>query len=272
MSDEEDIEKTKSLISTGAEIAGAAVAGAIGFFAAGPAGAAGAGTLGVIVAKAGAKLLGDIAERTLSDREKVRVGAAAAIAFDKIEKNSQAGQELRIDGFFEAKDGERSKAEEVLEGTLRRAREEYEEKKIALLGNFYANMAYSPGVSVEEANYYLRLFDSLTYRQLCVVCLIFMKPHHGDFQNLRTTDYRTNNQNMSANTVILLQEILGLYNLGFICCKTTSSEGYSALLGWHDVIPAGMELTGLGERFRKLFMGGGNLVLSDIESSAELLR
>lgn len=42
-SNEEDIEKAKSLISIGAEIAGAAVGGAIGFFATGPVGAAGAG-------------------------------------------------------------------------------------------------------------------------------------------------------------------------------------------------------------------------------------
>lgn len=38
-SNEEDVEKAKSLISTGAEIAGAAVGGTIGFFAVGPAGA-----------------------------------------------------------------------------------------------------------------------------------------------------------------------------------------------------------------------------------------
>ena len=256
----------------GAEIAGAAVGGAIGFFAAGPAGAAGAGTLGVIVARAGAKLLGDVAERTMSEREKVRVGAAAAIAFDKIEKYTQAGNEPRKDGFFDSVEGERSKAEEVLEGTLRRAREEYEEKKIALLGNFYANMVYSPGVSVEEAYYYLRLFDSLTYRQLCVICLIFMKPYYPGFQSLRTTDYRTNNKNMSASAVTLLQEIFAVYSLGLVCVKSTSGEGYSALLGWHDVIPSGLELTGLGERFKDLFMGGGNLVLADIEAVANSLR
>lgn len=190
-SNEEDIEKAKSLISIGAEIAGAAVGGAIG-----PVGAAGAGSLGVIVAKAGAKLLGDVADRTMSAREKVRVGAAAAVAFNKIEKVALSGNEPRKDDFFNSEEGKRSDAEEILEGTLRRAREEYEEKKILLLGNFYANMVYSPGVSTEEANYYLRLFDSLTYRQLCVMSLIMMKPQYSDFQNLRSHDYRTQNAKM----------------------------------------------------------------------------
>ncbi|MDS1619909.1 hypothetical protein [Escherichia coli] len=55
-SNEEDIEKAKSLISIGAEIVGAAVGGAIGFFVTGFVGAAGVGSLGGIVAKAGAKL------------------------------------------------------------------------------------------------------------------------------------------------------------------------------------------------------------------------
>ena len=113
-SNEEDIEKAKSLISIGAEIAGAAVGGAIGFFATGPVGAAGAGSLGVIVAKAGAKLLGDVADRTMSAREKVRVGAAAAVAFNKIEKVALSGNEPRKDDFFNSEEGKRSDAEEIL--------------------------------------------------------------------------------------------------------------------------------------------------------------
>ncbi|EJR4285269.1 hypothetical protein N0025_002416 [Escherichia coli] len=271
-SNEDDIEKTKSLISTGAEIAGAAVGGAIGFFATGPLGAAGAGSLGVIVAKAGTKLLSDMAERAMSAREKVRVGAAAAVAFDKIERAVLSGNEPRKDGFFNSEEGKRSNAEEILEGTLRRAREEYEEKKILLLGNFYANMVYSPGVSTEEANYYLRLFDSLTYRQLCIMSLIMMKPHYSDFQNLRNHDYRTHNANMQASTVALLQEIYALYNLGLVCVRSAGGNGYVALLAWHDIIPFGLEFTGLGERFYNLFMGGGSFSLPDISTIAEALR
>ena len=271
-SNEEDIEKAKSLISIGAEIAGAAVGGAIGFFATGPVGAAGAGSLGVIVAKAGAKLLGDVADRTMSAREKVRVGAAAAVAFNKIEKVALSGNEPRKDDLFNSEEGKRSDAEEILEGTLRRAREEYEEKKILLLGNFYANMVYSPGVSTEEANYYLRLFDSLTYRQLCVMSLIMMKPQYSDFQNLRSHDYRTQNANMQASTVALLQEIYALYNLGLVCVRSAGGNGYVSLLAWHDIIPLGLEFTGLGERFYKLFMGGGSFSLPDITTIAEALR
>lgn len=116
-------------------------------------------------------------------------------------------------------------------------------------------MVYSPGVSTEEANYYLRLFDSLTYRQLCVMSLIMMKPQYSDFQNLRSHDYRTPNANMQASTVALLQEIYALYNLGLVCVRSAGGNGYVSLLAWHDIIPLGLEFTGLGERFYKLFMG-----------------
>ena len=43
-------------------------------------------------------------------------------------------------------------------------------------------------------------------------------------------------------------------------------------LCWHDIIPLGLEFTGLGERFYKLFMGGGSLSLPDITTIAEALR
>lgn len=99
-----------------------------------------------------------------------------------------------------------------------------------------------------------------------------MKPHYPNFQNFRTTDYRTNNTNMPASTVTLLQEIFSIYNLGFVCVKSSTGDGYLALLAWHDLIPSGLELTGLGERFRRLFMGGGSIELTEILSVANSLR
>lgn len=82
-----------------------------------------------------------------------------------------------------------------------------------------------------------------------------MKPQYSDFQNLRSHDYRTQNANMQASTVALLQEIYALYNLGLVCVRSAGGNGYVSLLAWHDIIPLGLEFTGLGERFYKLFMG-----------------
>lgn len=268
---EEDNQKARALIRAGTELAGSAVSGALGFFAAGLVGAAAASFAGAAITKGSVKLIGDFADRQLSAREQERVGATAALAFDKISKQSGNGERLREKTFFESSGKARSDAEELLEGTLRQAREEYEEKKLQFLGNFYANLVFSPGVTTTEANYYLRLFDQLTYRQFCVICIIFMLPHHPPYQNLSETDYRNYKGPLNAELVSLLQEIYDLNDKGLVACKAEGG-GYSALLGWHDVVPRSLELTGLGERLQILFMAGGSLTTSDVDSVADTLR
>ena len=87
-------DKAKEIIKAGAEIAGKAVGGALGFLAAGPLGAAGAGAAGgavsVVIAKGAILLLGDIAHRHISHREVERIGATAAMALDAIQKKNYA--------------------------------------------------------------------------------------------------------------------------------------------------------------------------------------
>ncbi|WP_280539915.1 hypothetical protein [Chromohalobacter sp. 11-W] len=264
---EDDNKKALALIRGGTELAGSAVSGALGFFAAGPAGAAAASVAGAAITSGSVKLIGDFADRQLSSKEQERVGATAALAFNKISKKSENGEHLREKTFFEPSDGARSEAEELLEGTLRQAREEYKEKKLQFLGNFYSNLVFSPGVTSNEANYYLRLFDNLTYRQFCAICIVFMLP----YQNIRETDYRGYKGPLNAEMVSLLQEIYDLNDKGVVACKA-QGDGYSALLGWHDVVPRSLELTGLGERLQTLFMAGGSLTTSDLDLVADKLR
>lgn len=260
------------LIETGADLAGAAVGGALGFLAAGPFGAASAGALGVLISRSASKLLGDIANRSLSSREQERVGATAAIALNKIKNSIESGTEPRDDGFFNARENNRSPAEEILEGTLRKAREEHEEKKIGFLGNFFHNVAFSPGVSVSEANYYLSLIDNLTYRQLLVLGLLLLKPQARHPLGLRSIDYRTSNSNLLVETVTLLQEIYSLNNFGLVTCKSASGSGYEACLGWHDIAPDRLVLTDLGERLGKLLFGASGIDWADLEKVINTLR
>ena len=105
-------DKINGLISTGTEIAGASVGGAIGFLAGGPALAAGAGALGVIIAKGSQKILTDIANRNLSKREEARVGATAAYSLDKVKTYIEEGKQPRDDDFFNEIKYNRSNAEE----------------------------------------------------------------------------------------------------------------------------------------------------------------
>ena len=264
-------EKSKSLIETGSEIAGAAIGGAIGFLAAGPAGAAGAGVLGVVIAKGASKLLGDIASRHLSYREQERVGATAAIALNQIKQAIDNGEQPRNDGFFDEQENHRSSAEEIFEGTLRKAKEEHEEKKLKLLGNFFHNVSFSPGITVAEANYYLSLIDNLTYRQLCVLGILKLKPFITKSLSLRDNDYRTNNSNLPAELVTLLQEIYSMHSQGLMVVKSSSGGGYEALLGWHDIGPNRMQLGALGERLASL-LGVMNMERDSLYHVANLLR
>ena len=82
-------EKIKSLLSSGSEITGAAAGSAIGFFIGGPVGAAIGGASGVVTSK----VLSDIADRLLSGREKVRVGATAIFALEKIKRSFPLGRQ-----------------------------------------------------------------------------------------------------------------------------------------------------------------------------------
>ena len=119
---EESNEKTgviRNLINSGAEIAGGALGGALGFLAAGPAGAA-AGGAGGAAAAVGLKHIGhEVGERYLAPREKARAGGVLAIA---------AGETLRSDSFFTAQNSGRPEAEEIAESVIIKAQKEPEEK------------------------------------------------------------------------------------------------------------------------------------------------
>lgn len=172
-------QKAKKLISSGAEFAGAAIGGALGFIAAGPFGAGAASALGVVITKTIART----ADKMMSDGERIRVGTVAAIAVDQIREKIESGHIPRNDFF-----GQSEKAEEIgaklFEGVLIKARDEYEDKKIQYLGRFFANLVFAQDVSSSVASLLIKTFDRLTYRQLVLLALIH---RHGviDFQNLR---------------------------------------------------------------------------------------
>lgn len=173
-----NIEKTKELISFGSEIAGATAGGVIGFLAAGPAGAIAGSVVGPFLAK-GLELAGDFALRDLSEREKIKTGAGLAFAYAKIIQYLDDGFTPRQDDFFEDAFGGRSVGDEILEGVLFKCKNEHEEKKLQYIGNIYANVAFMSEAKVAGANWMLQQAQNLTYRQLCIIALIQQKQNKG---------------------------------------------------------------------------------------------
>jgi hypothetical protein len=116
-------------------------------------------------------VLDDLAKRFLSPKEQQRVGAVASLAINTI-RERRHWEQIRDDGFFDHEGDTPSPAEELFEGVLLTAKQEYEQLKLPYLGNFYANLVFQTGVMRSEANYLLGLAESLTFTQLCMLGLL----------------------------------------------------------------------------------------------------
>ena len=171
MNNSDSPEGAMSLIEGGGDMAGAAVGGALGLIG-GPAGIAAGAVGGVLVTRTVKRIGNELSERFLSPRQRLRTGAAFAVAADDIHARLEAGDEPRDDGFFVSRDDHRSSAEELLEGTLLQAADSYEERKVTYLGHFYSSVIFDESVSAGEANFLLRIAESITYRQLVFLSII----------------------------------------------------------------------------------------------------
>jgi hypothetical protein len=170
-----------SLIQRGADLAGAAVGGAAGFFAGGPGGAALGSAGGLVVAGALRELGTDLLRRVTGPQEELRIGAAAAYAFDSINVRIMAGDVLRSDEPWRYESGRgRSAAEEVLDGVFSAAAASWEQRKVRHLGLFYASLAFRADIDPPYANALLRMAESMGYRQFLLMA--FFRRHTGDLR------------------------------------------------------------------------------------------
>ena len=157
--DANDNRRARSLIETGADLAGA-VGGAGASLIVGPlAGAA----VGVAITRATRALSG------LAEREQERVGATLSLIEQDAEKRHARGETPREDGFFDDRGGLRPEAVDLLEGVLRQAAAAYEERKVALLARLFTEVAHDDSVAPSQALFLVRLAGDLTYRQFVIL-------------------------------------------------------------------------------------------------------
>ncbi|WP_421812951.1 hypothetical protein [Flagellimonas sp.] len=200
--------KIKKLIESGSEIGGSVVGTSIGLAIAGPVGALTGAALGPLVCSA-FKLVGnEIAEKIMSSREQARVGATYTIALEKISNGIKAGKEIRGDDFFLKQKDDRSKSESILEGTLLKARNEYEEKKIKYYASFLANINFDKSVSFQQGNTLLRIVEQLSYRQLVIIAYLKEK----EVLNTHNWMRAFSKQPELANYQDFYSELIDLYN------------------------------------------------------------
>ena len=80
---------------------------------------------------------------------------------------------MRDDGFFEAPAiDHKSDAEEVLEGVLRKAQTEYEERKLVYFARFWANARIVKDFEAADLHHLMKLAKQLTYRHLTIISML----------------------------------------------------------------------------------------------------
>lgn len=221
----------------GGAAAGAAIGAGIGTAVAGPAGAVGGSILGTAIEKAFVWAGKEIKERCLSTAENKKIGTVYDAAKQSINEKLNSGMLLRTDDFFCAEIGDRSSAEEILEGTLFAAQRENEEKKLLYLSNLYANINFDDTVSRPMANQLVKIASNISYRQLVILSVIG-KNHYGILNvPLRDTAFRGFED---FGDMSIAAEIFDLYRMSLIISS-------SAILDAASFVPSLLVLNGMGQ-------------------------
>lgn len=161
-------EPLKELFDSGAEIIGNIAGAIVGGVVAGPGGVIIGASIPTILTK-GFKLIGeDVVNRNISKREEQKIGAGYAFALQRIEMNIEAGKQIRSDGFID-NDNVLSASNSILEGVTMKLQKEWELKKLQFYGNLLGNISFEKDVHFDYATVLLKLAESLSYRQLCLI-------------------------------------------------------------------------------------------------------
>ncbi len=145
------IVKGVSIDST-AGVAGAAV----GFVIAGPVGSAIGAALSPVVK--------EVLSRTLTQKEKDRIDFVVEDAKKKIQQLVANGSKLR-------EDMDPDQLKELFEGTLIKASQTYQEKKLPLISSLLATAPFT-NTPLENLNQTLIFAERLSYQQICILAII----------------------------------------------------------------------------------------------------
>lgn len=184
----------------------------------------------------------EISKRQCSEREKVRVLTASAIAASEIRQIRESGGSLRDDGFFDENPRGRSDAEEIAEAIMLKCQREPQEKKIEYMGYLLANIAFDSNISADMGHQLIKAAEELTYRQLCILKLAVVKDRFG----LRNQDYQ-NNVRFSKELYQVLQECHDLCLKSYLDYKIPLTFRGQITFGYTNIQPNKMTIYGIGE-------------------------
>lgn len=165
MGKEDDLIK---ILDAGFEITGNIAGALIGGSIAGPVGIIVGASIPTIISTSFKSISSDIINRRISKREEQKIGAGYIFALERIKKNIENGRTIRNDGFFD-NTNVLSDSNTILEGVTVKLQKEWELKKLRFYGNFLGNISFRQDIDFNYASVMLRLIDSLSYRELCLI-------------------------------------------------------------------------------------------------------
>lgn len=122
-------------------------------------------SIGVVMTTVG-ETIADTLDRNMSQQEVMRTNKAYIYFVEKLERNLNQGLQIRNDDFFISPVGYRKPAEELFEGMLVKARNQYEEAKVEFFSNLYANGCVDPDLSPQMISLFILILDRLSFNHL----------------------------------------------------------------------------------------------------------
>lgn len=212
------------------------------------------------------EILNDFARRFLSTREKIKVAAVIHFATEGIVKNINSGKQTNNDFLNMIEEGKRTSAEELYEGILIKAKNEFQEKKIKHVGAIFANCIFTKDVTPEDVNHLLSAVEKLTYRKLRIIALYGKKEYIFPERNIMKDPYIWyDNISFSLSTRAVLQDIFELGNFGIIDFQRLHVTDHLSLT------PERFQLTDLGEQYFEL-MGLDEISPQEMEPEIDAIE
>ena len=134
------------------------------------------------------------------------------------------------------------KAQELLEGVLLKAREEYQSKKLECYSSFFANLCFDETISFEHANYLLNMIQKLSYRQLCILTFL------SDGRTISTSRwdavFKSVQNDALGRYFDFYSEYIDLYN-GRMIVQTTNIPGFAVGMSDTNISSLGLSIVRL---------------------------
>jgi hypothetical protein len=165
----EDDRAIEELTKAAPDVLGSVLGASLGLLLGGPPGALVGAATGPAMSHTLRRVGTEVSRRLLGPREASHVGAVYLLTAAETKRRLDDGEEVRTDDFFDTPGGRRSTAEEVTEAVFLAAQREYEERKLPYIATLLSNIAFHPEIDRAQAVALLRMAQSLSYRQLCLM-------------------------------------------------------------------------------------------------------